>query len=57
MAAAAWAEPDAPAARAVVIRRVLAARRRLLLTGYRPLPAPDDVVAFARPDGNGEAGW
>ena len=52
-APAAWGEPDAPAARAVVISRLLAARRQLVLTGYRALPAPDGVVAFARLDDNG----
>ena len=50
-AAAAWAEPDAPAARAVTIRRLLAARRGLVLSGYRPLSAPtEQSIAFARLD-------
>ena len=56
-AAAAWGEPDAAAARAVVVSRVLAARRQLVLTGYRPLPAPDGVVAFARLDDTASPGW
>lgn len=56
--AQAWAEPSAPAARAVVLRRVLVARRRAgPLAGYRPLAAgggdAEQVIAFARtgPDG------
>ena len=53
-AAAAWGEPDASAARAVVVARLLAARRQLVLTGYRALPAPDGAIAFARLDDNGE---
>ncbi|MET0327002.1 MAG: malto-oligosyltrehalose synthase [Ilumatobacteraceae bacterium] len=52
-AAAAWGEPDADAARAVVIARVLAARRALVLSGYRALSAPHGAVAFARLDDNG----
>ena len=50
---AAWGEPDAAAARAVVIARVLAARRWLVLTGYRALPAPHGIIAFARLDDSG----
>ena len=43
---AAWAEPDAPAARAVVIARVLPHVGDL--TGYVPIDAPPGLVAFAR---------
>ncbi|MGH9270045.1 MAG: hypothetical protein ACRDZ2_02105, partial [Ilumatobacteraceae bacterium] len=61
---AAWAEPTAPAARAVVLRRLLARRgeRPEVFSpsaGYRPLDVADDedeaVVAFARLDPAGEA--
>ncbi len=50
---ASWAEPGAPAARAVLINRVLAARRALDLAGYAPVPAPPGLVAFARLDSAG----
>ena len=55
---AAWAEPGAPAARAVVLRRVLAARRAIAsLAGYQPLTVvgPDGhaVIAFSRLDDDG----
>ena len=56
---AAWAEPGAPAARAVVLRRVLATRRSLgSLTGYQPatVVGPDGhtVIAYTRLDGEAE---
>jgi len=60
---AAWAEPGAPAARAVVLRRLLALRRDLPEVfgrdgGYRPLTADgdddDSTVAFGRLDAHGE---
>lgn len=56
--AAAWAEPGSPAARAVVLRRLLAIRRRLSdVFGadgrYRPLPASASLLAFARLDRRG----
>ena len=57
----AWAaEPEASAARAVVIRRVLAARRVAgALSGYQPVavvgPDASHVIAFARNDGDGSA--
>ena len=47
---AAWAEPGSPAARAVVIRRLLGARHDLDLAGYAPLDAGEHLVAFARLD-------
>jgi len=55
---AAWAEPRAPTARAVTIRRVLVARRTVgVLAGYQPLtvvgPDAEQIVAFARTDANG----
>lgn len=55
---AAWAEDGAAAARAVVLRRCLHARRAVgPLTGYQPVPVvgPDagDVVAFVRLDAAG----
>jgi (1->4)-alpha-D-glucan 1-alpha-D-glucosylmutase len=43
---AAWAEPGAPAARAVVIARVLPHLGGL--TGYIPIDAPSGLIAFAR---------
>ncbi|MBA3605956.1 MAG: hypothetical protein H0W46_08310, partial [Acidimicrobiia bacterium] len=54
----AWAEPAASAARAVVIGRTLAARRRAgNLTGYQPLavvgPDAEQVIASARTDPEG----
>jgi (1->4)-alpha-D-glucan 1-alpha-D-glucosylmutase len=49
---AAWAEPDAAAARVVAIARVLPLVGRL--TGYVPLDVPDSLVAFARTDADGE---
>ena len=60
----AWAEPTAPAARAVVLRRLLDVRRARPGAfgpdaGYRPLGVDDDhdesVVAFARLDPAGDA--
>ena len=61
-AAAAWQEPGSPAAKAVVLQRLLALRRRLPDvfgpgSGYLPLPADDDVnvIAFARIDESGAA--
>jgi len=55
---AAWAEPGAVAARAVMIRRVLSARRAAgALSGYQPLtvvgPDAAQLVAFARTDAVG----
>ncbi len=50
-ARAAWAESGSPAARAVVIGRVLPHVGGL--AGYLPLAAPDGVVAFARTDAGG----
>ena len=51
---AAWAEARSPAARAVLVMRVLAVRRRLDLAGYVPIDAGHDLVAFARTDAAGE---
>ncbi|MET0146873.1 MAG: malto-oligosyltrehalose synthase [Ilumatobacteraceae bacterium] len=50
---AAWSEPGAPAARAVVIHRVMAARRDLALAGYVPVTASSGLLAFARLDPGG----
>ena len=61
-AAAAWAEPNCPAAKAVVLHRLLALRRRLPDVfgpggGYLPLHVKEDVnvIAFARTDQSGAA--
>jgi (1->4)-alpha-D-glucan 1-alpha-D-glucosylmutase len=51
---AAWAEDGAPAARAVVLRRLLGLRRRVALGGHRPLESSAGLVAFARGDAAGE---
>lgn len=51
---AAWSEDGAPAARAVVMSRLLALRRAVELVGYRPIDAGKHLVAFARLDADGE---
>ena len=51
---AAWAKDGAAAARAVLIARVLTARRRLDLVGYVPIDAGEHLLAFARTDGAGQ---
>ena len=51
---AAWSEPGAPAARAVVLRRLLAARPRARWSGTPPLTPDEHLVAFARLDAAGE---
>ncbi len=64
-ARAAWADPEAPLARVVVLRRLLELRAAMPDVfgpggGYRPLavdgPAAQDVIAFARLAPGGEAG-
>lgn len=50
----AWAEDGAPAARPVVISRLLRARGELDLVGYVPIEAGDDLLAFARTDSSGD---
>jgi (1->4)-alpha-D-glucan 1-alpha-D-glucosylmutase len=49
---AAWAEPGAPAARAVVMTRLLPTVAGL--TGHLPIDAPEELVAFARNGPEGE---
>ena len=50
---AAWSEEGAPAARAVLIQRVLTYRHTLDLAAYEPVDAGPDLVAFARTDPTG----